>query len=210
MTNVLDGYKGGDTGGDVSMCNGWPLPAVGKAVAFRVYMRHGLDAHGQATGWTSNHQIQPGAGDLPYYWAWKWGLQSDSDLSNLQLMFQQPVNPEESFPISGTWPTGSMFIIEWSLERVTSSTWKVRGRVSDGSYNLLGSFTDPGTANNMQQSASNMACGSSVAARSLFVGWNGPGGWGRVTGHIHWGGVAVAITDPGEWIGAYPVGPEAN
>jgi hypothetical protein len=212
MTNVLLAYMGnGDSGGDVSVCNGWALPTIGEAVAFRVYMRHGLTNLGGGLGSASNHPIQPGAGALPFFWAWKYGLASNGDITNLHLVHQESASPYKEFFISGSFPTDTMFIIEWSYERTASNVWKVRGKVSDGSYSEIDSFTDTGTVvwDSGWDNAQNLACGSSSAMRSLFIGWNGPGGWGNVRGTIHWGGAAVAITEPGEWIGPYPVGPEA-
>jgi hypothetical protein len=208
MDNVLDGYKGGNTGGDVSRCDGWQLPQVGEAVAFRLYMRHGAYNPGGDLPFGSNHPIEAGAGDLAYTWSWKWGLRSNDNINDLQMTF---LNDGTHLPMGGEHPPGTVLIMEWSFERVTNSTWRARAKVSDSSYNTLAEVDTGGkTISGLERSAGNIACGSSTAARSLFVGWNGPGGWNNVTGHIHWGGVAVAITTPGQWIGPYPAGPEAN
>jgi hypothetical protein len=206
MDNVLLGYHGGtDGGGDVSLCDGWTLPAVGEAVAYRIYMN--ADLNGTA-GSSSHHPLQGGAGNVAFPWSIHFGV-SNGDIDDVYMLHYYPpyiyLYPNEA----AQYPGGEILILEWSFERVTSSTWRTRIKISDDAYVELDSVDmGAGNAQQLEDSASNGACGSSVAVRSWFVGWNGAN-WGSITGTIHWGGAAAAITEPGEWIGPYPVGPEA-
>jgi hypothetical protein len=209
MRNVFRTPDNGFDGGDASLCNGSPLPAVGEAVTFRLYVRHDLKNPGGDISNASNHNIQPGVGNISYAWSWKWGLRANDDIDNIQLTALN--DNVYMHGLGGEYPPGTVLILEWSFERVTGSTWRARAKLSDVNYRTLGTAdTVSAPITDLDVPLQNSPCGSSAPARSLFVGWSGGAGWQNVTGYNYFGGVAVAITTPGEWIGPYPTGPEAN
>jgi hypothetical protein len=110
MDNVLVGYKGGNTGGDTSICDGWPLPAIGEAVAFRLYMRHGLNNPGGDLDASSNHPIEAGAGSIAFSWAWKFGFRADDYFDDFKMAFQEE-SPTKQYSIGTEYPPGTVLTI---------------------------------------------------------------------------------------------------
>lgn len=206
MTNVFMADEDNDRG-DVNVWNEWAQIAIGEAVAFRVYMKCDYVNTGADNIAAYNYSIRPGFGDLSYAWSYRWGIRANDDIFDFGMEgYDDAVDMDE---LASEYDPSQVFCVEWSFERVTTSTYRCRTKVTDAdSYTTVFGTADTVTADftDLEVEVGNTVASPTDTApcRSLHLSLEHGGNWTNITGNTYFGGAAVAITDPGEWIGAYP------
>jgi hypothetical protein len=170
-------------------------------------MRHDMTNAGSDNIAAYNYMMCPGGGSPYTAYSYRFGIRANDDIFDFGMEgYDDGVDMDE---LAVEYGSGTVFCIEWSFERVTTSTYRCRTKVTDADdYETVYGTADTVTADftDLEVLVSSNPAGKDVAPDRVFqLGWWGVGGnWTSLTGSFYWGGVAVAITDPGEWIGPYP------
>jgi hypothetical protein len=166
----------------------WPNPAVGEYVFLRTYIRNTLP-NGANTG--ADHGMQCNVGDV------KWAWLVDPGSGGTYYM-DTASSAEGNINLASGMTKSEVQRIEWRLSRVTSSTGVTTFRIYSAAGTLLGENTR------------NLASMTNSLYRTARWGIAGLGGATYSGDGIHWGCLAARVSaSSSDWIGAYPVGPEA-
>lgn len=188
VVNVAKNIHNGELDLQEVANNLWPIPAVGSFVFLRTYVRNTLP-NGAVTG--DDHGIQSNIGDV------KWAWLVNSGTAGTYYM-DVASSAESNIRLASDMAKSEVQRIEWRLSRVTSTTGVTTFRIYNSAGTLLGENT---------RNLSSMTDALYRTARWGIAGLTGATYSGD---GIHWGCLAARVsTNASDWIGAYPVGPEA-
>lgn len=202
LTHVAENVYFPEQGAAYESVNLWRDLSVGEYLFIRMLLKNSLpNPTGSGTGGDHGFQTNFSA-PLPWFWriydfATNGGGSTDFGI-DFSSWDQSGVNEMRLDA-----PKNTVLRFEWRAERTGTSSAILAARVTNNqTETLLQQKTG------ITQSAA--AGGGANPFREFKFGMSGQGGADYTGGSVYWGGVAARISaNANDWIGAYPVGPEA-
>ena len=184
--------------------NLWPLPAIGKSVAFRVYLRSEIPDAVGSKNWASLHPMESGynSGTSGGFWEWKMGNNANG---TFPLTFETNELDLTFGPSDGTGPAGvkkfETWRLEWKFTRTAAGRYGLDVRIYDHTdklvYDKTNTYMAWGRTQILANAGSNFAI-DDAQIQQARVGINGGPTMSGVV-YVYWGGFAVCT----DWCGAY-------